>query len=447
MPLTSNSGLNLPDLQTSGLTSLYKTESLSAPITTVNSSASSYLEQVTIPSISLPTNSPISLPIGNGTNSSNSINYLTSPAVLPDFNGDGKTDQVWVNAQTGTIEIRLMNGAQVLQQGSLGSFGGSSGLNSWSYSLGDFNGDGKTDFLLHNKTTGANELVLMNGVQVANLITLQSLAPEWTPTVGYFQGDRETDILWHDTKTGQNTVWIMNANNTTSPIVSTAVLANTTANAIPTVVDFNANGKDDILWRNPTTGANSVWFMNGAQETSYNLQSQDPAWTFTLGNFSGSGRTDLLWHNSTTGQNQIWSMNGIIATETTLNTLDTAWTSSIGDFNGDGKSDILWHNQQNGQNMVWLMNGGSLTTQALLPTNSANETAVIGNFNGDGKSEIYWRDNAAGADQIWTPSGNGTTVTQTSIAESNQLSPIVVGTNGKPEVDSKGQPLIEWVVL
>ena len=263
MSLISTSPLNSQDSTSFSLQSLARTESLSAPIFT-NSLSSSSSAQAAIPSISLPT-LPVSLPIGNGTPSSNSINYLTSPAVLPDFNGDGKTDQVWVNAQTGTIEIRLMNGTQVLQQGSLGSFGGSSGLNSWNYSLGDFNGDGKTDFLLHNKTTGANELVLMNGVQVANLITLQSMAPEWTPTVGYFQGDRETDILWHDTKTGQNTVWIMNANNTTSPVVNTAVLANTAANAIPTVVDFNANGKDDILWRNPTTGANSVWFMNGAR--------------------------------------------------------------------------------------------------------------------------------------------------------------------------------------
>jgi hypothetical protein len=30
------------------------------------------------------------------------------------------------------------------------------------------------------------------------------------------------------------------------------------------VADFDGDGKADILWRNTTTGADTVWFMNGA---------------------------------------------------------------------------------------------------------------------------------------------------------------------------------------
>src|SRR6056297_1649565 len=36
--------------------------------------------------------------------------YLTSAAIVPDFNADGKTDKLWINAETGEIIVRLMDG-------------------------------------------------------------------------------------------------------------------------------------------------------------------------------------------------------------------------------------------------------------------------------------------------------------------------------------------------
>ncbi|MFN5592589.1 MAG: VCBS repeat-containing protein, partial [Aphanizomenon sp.] len=68
----------------------------------------------------LPTNPLATLPVGSANPNPNP--YLTSAAVVPDFNGDGKTDKLWVNAQTGEILVRLMNGTQVLEQGSLGKY-------------------------------------------------------------------------------------------------------------------------------------------------------------------------------------------------------------------------------------------------------------------------------------------------------------------------------------
>lgn len=88
--------------------------------------------------------------------------YLTSAAIVPDFNGDGKTDKVWVDSTTGEIIIRLMDGTKVVEQGSLGNFD----LSAYDYKIADFNNDAKTDFLLRNKTTGENSIVLMDGTKV-----------------------------------------------------------------------------------------------------------------------------------------------------------------------------------------------------------------------------------------------------------------------------------------
>ena len=132
--------------------------------------------------------------------------------------------------------------------------------------------------------------------------------------------------------------------------------------------DFNGDGKADILWRNSTTGANTIWLMNGAVISSGATFATvvDPNWGIAgLGDFNGDGKSDILWRNRSTGENTIWLMNGaaissaaMFATVTDLN-----WSvAGTVDFDGDGKSDILWRNGATGDNSIWLMNGATTLT-------------------------------------------------------------------------------------
>uniref|UniRef100_UPI0035CBF547 FG-GAP repeat domain-containing protein n=1 Tax=uncultured Nostoc sp. TaxID=340711 RepID=UPI0035CBF547 len=127
---------------------------------------------------------PVTAPVKTSANP-NPNPYLTSAAITPDFNGDGKTDKVWVDSTTGEIIIRLMDGTNVLEQGSLGNFD----ISAYDYKIADFNADGKTDFLLRNKTTGENSIALIDGTKVANAASLTSVDPAWTPQIGDFNGD------------------------------------------------------------------------------------------------------------------------------------------------------------------------------------------------------------------------------------------------------------------
>src|SRR5256712_62416 len=130
---------------------------------------------------------------------------------------------------------------------------------------------------------------------------------------------------------------------------ATICLGVSSAHALPACapVDFNADCKSDILWRNAATGENYIFFLNGltiASEGSLRTVA-DPNWTVAgTGDFNGDGKADILWRNAATGENYVFFLNGLtIASEGFLRTV-TAGTwqvKGIGDFNGDGKADIL----------------------------------------------------------------------------------------------------------
>jgi hypothetical protein len=94
--------------------------------------------------------------------------------------------------------------------------------------------------------------------------------------------------------------------------------------------DFDGDGKADILWRNQTSGQNSIWFMNGAAMTSGPLITAmaDMGWSIAgTGDFDGDGKADILWRNTATGQDAIWFMNGAtLSNGPSTGTLDSGWS-------------------------------------------------------------------------------------------------------------------------
>jgi hypothetical protein len=132
--------------------------------------------------------------------------------------------------------------------------------------------------------------------------------------------------------------------------------------------DFNADGVQDILWRENTAGGIALWLMNtnGTIMSAVGLGSIPiNSWTIVgTGDFDGNGVSDILWR-SNSGGIAIWLMNGnaTIASNVGLGSLPVpAWTVALtGDFDGDGKSDILWYGS-NGGVALWVMNGTTITS-------------------------------------------------------------------------------------
>ena len=77
-------------------------------------------------------------------------------------------------------------------------------------------------------------------------------------------GDGMSDVLWENTTTGERYLWYMTG--TTKASETTLGTAGLDWHIVGSG-DFNADNKPDILWQNKSTGELYVWYLNGAVKT------------------------------------------------------------------------------------------------------------------------------------------------------------------------------------
>jgi hypothetical protein len=286
------------------------------------------------------------------------------PVPKNDFNGDGKSDLLWQNAD-GAPAIWNMNGTAVIGGGLTSNPGAS-----WQVEASaDFNHDNKADIILQNND-GLPQIWLMNGTSVASTVTLVNPGPSWhVVALADFNNDGNPDILWQNND-GAAAIWLMNG---TTPIAGGVLPVNPgPAWRVIGAGDVNGDGKADILWQN-NDGTPAVWEMNGTNVIGGGLLLNPGAsWhAIGLGDFNGDGNADILWQ-ANDGTPAIWELNGtaIIGGGLLLNP-GAAWhVMGPSDFNGDGKADILWQNND-GTPAIWEMNGTAIIGGGLLPNPGA----------------------------------------------------------------------------
>jgi len=252
---------------------------------------------------------------------------------------------------------------------------------------GDFNGDGKTDFIIHNSQSGA--LFTATG-DPFNPFTITWL---WTPGYnwgnwgdpgaeiipGDFNGDGKTDFIIHNAcyaalyiATGRpadpfthGQLW--------NPSFNTDGWADTpTETIIP--ADFNGDGMTDFIVQTPQRVA--LYTATGSPANPFTV-----TWLWTPGvnycgwgdpsaeiipeDLNGDGKVDFIMHNARYAA--VFTATGNPAVPFTCRQLwnpgfnadgwaDTAAETIIpGDFNGDGLTDFIAYNAQHGA--VYLATG------------------------------------------------------------------------------------------
>ena len=427
-----------------------------------------------------------------------------------DFNGDGKLDLLWWDATSGTTRWYINNGSgSFTKTENPAALGGSNSIAGYDVMrTGDFNGDGKTDVLWIKASTGSNRLVsrAADGTFTCgvNPLSTSAVGGSGVIYVADFNGDGKSDVLWYAMGTGNNIFLINNGSGTaftqvTNPIATGNL--NASSGALY-VADFNGDGKADLFLRGATTAR---MFINNGAGTAFTIYN-DPIASSNLSSttalyvadFNGDGKADIVLANPTAapvypGQASVvrWFQSAGTSFSSVVNPLDnpankasagrdaatrmneyaagtglalhfgnadgkalltrdtagkydiatTDWNDDpvwwvpksgggvqpilnpllaaqggqqqpiLADFNGDGRKDVLWYDKTSGANRLYLDNGDGTFTARQRGIDSwrvaGGEGLTAGDFNGDGKMDLLWWDKATGATRWYINDGNG----------------------------------------
>jgi hypothetical protein len=189
-----------------------------------------------------------------------------------------------------------------------------------------------------------------------------------------------------------------------------------------TPYDFNADGTEDILIRDTTTGALTLHEIDASQANLVlainSAGSYSNAWNIHgIADCGNDGKADILLRHDN-GVIYLRQMNG--NTELNLakvSDLSTGWdVAGLADFGGDGKADILLRHPLYGHMYLWPLDGsskvlsqsglvGNLPVADLNVPGSGWHIAGLADFGGDGKADILARHNGTGNMYMWQMDG------------------------------------------
>jgi FG-GAP repeat/RTX calcium-binding nonapeptide repeat (4 copies) len=285
-----------------------------------------------------------------------------------DANGDGLSDVLLQNATTGQVYVWAMSGTTLADAGYVGWQPGPS----WRLAgAGDATGDGIADILLQNTMTGDCFLWALNG----RLEGTAGLLPDSSKPVGWTPGGE-----WRAVGMG----------------------------------DTNADGHADIALQNTATGACYLWLLNGPSLASWGPVGWEPGsqWQARgMADFNGDGCADLALQNTETGDCYLWLLNGTTLVGSGFvgwRPPSAAWQlRDTGDYNGDGRADLLLQDATTGDCYVWLLDGTRLIGSGFVGWRPGPDWVVQhgGDFNGDGNSDVLLRNSATGESYVWLMDG------------------------------------------
>ncbi|KJU86983.1 protein containing DUF1566 [Candidatus Magnetobacterium bavaricum] len=309
------------------------------------------------------------------------VGFTGSPVrtVKDDFNGDGNSDVLWRNTKTGDIALWMMNGRTIA--GGKGSLVTRVSADWDIKAIKDLNGDGKSDVIWENATTGDVALWLMDGITITENSFISRGKSEWgIKALGDLDGDGKADIVWRNMN--NNDIYVQLMDGTSRKGGNYIAHGIESQWVLKAVADLNGDGKGDVLWQNTATGDVATWLMGDdltIATANYIAKGIPNKWQIKAAeDVDGDGKADIIWQNTTNGDVYIWLMDGlsIVNRGYVAQGISNWQLRAIGDYNGDGMVDIIWQNATSGDVYMRLMDGLSVIDSGFVTSGISNDWQV-----------------------------------------------------------------------
>jgi FG-GAP-like repeat len=178
-------------------------------------------------------------------------------SAIADFNNDNRTDLFWRNSQTG------QNAIWTIDPGTLAVTGEyiESKPQNWRYEVIDYNGDGRSDIFWRDRLTGRNQIWITssNSIQPTPIpIDLPGAGGDFVIKTADFDGNGKTDFLVRNPSTGENQVWRAG-----DIEVQISNISPQSGLFQPQIGDYNGDRFSDIRWTSVVGKDSVTWFSDG----------------------------------------------------------------------------------------------------------------------------------------------------------------------------------------